>query len=247
MSMKIYCYHTRAYAEILKEFFLSSIEDDYEVVLREGHFQGEIVNYQETLWDEITRDKVAFIVEAIEDNWMRHFVFSDPDVQFFAETKRFLLDFSQGYDLVMQKSDPWGGVCSGYFVCLGNAKTLRFWEDVHALIDTCSDDQAIANDLLRTHPAVSQIAARFPKRMKGRVEKIGSQRRRNPYGLAWRCLPLNMFYLPGAVTGEIWSPGVSIDVPHGIRMHHASWVVGRERKIAQLRYVRDVVRARMMS
>jgi hypothetical protein len=38
--------------------------------------------------------------------------------------------------------------------------------------------------------------------------------------------------------------GLDLPVPEGIVMHHANYVVGVEQKIAQLEYVRDIVRAR---
>jgi hypothetical protein len=243
--MKLYCYHTSAYLDILHEFFLPSLQDDFEVTLWEGSFQGDIVKFGQTHWSDITREKVVFIIAAIRDNWKRQFVFADPDIQFFRRTEELLTRYSQGQDIVWQRANPWGDVCTGYFVCHANDRTLRLWEDAHELMGIEStEDQTAANTLLTTQSVLARLFGPFPRAINARAQDFMSRQGSNRYGLRWRFLPPTKFFLAGARSGRVWSPGSTFRIPDDICMHHASWVIGKEDKIAQLRYVRNIVQMR---
>jgi hypothetical protein len=59
--------------------------------------------------------------------------------------------------------------------------------------------------------------------------------------------PLQISLLPptffggGTFSGKTWKQGDKIPVPPNPIMHHANFTVGVENKVAQLKYVRDIV------
>jgi len=118
----------------VKEYFSSSIKDDYELVLKEDDHTGPSVSYKQKGWCEITRSKVVCIIDAIQGNWNKCFVFSDPDIQFFGKTKSHLLRAIKNKDIVLQRDSPGGMICTGFFICRGNGKTFKLWQDVSDLI-----------------------------------------------------------------------------------------------------------------
>ena len=73
---------------------------------------------------------------------------------------------------------------------------------------------------------------------------IKKRSKKNPYGVTWDYLP-SIFFGAGtldAYSGYLWKPGMEVDFPRDIVMHHANWTKGIKHKIAQLTYVRDKVR-----
>ena len=81
-------------------------------------------------WTETTIRKVDLIIRAIEENWGDIFIFSDVDIQFFAPIQDIIIELMEGKDIIMQRNNPEGVLCTGFFVCRANEKTLRLWNDV---------------------------------------------------------------------------------------------------------------------
>jgi hypothetical protein len=172
-------------------------------------------------WTDTTIRKVDLIIRAIKENWGSIFIFSDVDIQFFAPIKATILKLMKNKDLMIQKNSPNGVLCSGFFACRANEKTLQLWQDVKLTMqkDKLNSDQNSLNRCIKRH------------------------NKTNPYNVVWGYLP-NTFFGGGTLTGHEWSPGMSLPVPHGIMMHHANWTKGVKNKIAQLMYVKKVVRKR---
>jgi hypothetical protein len=124
----------------------------------------------------------------------------------------------EGKDIIMQKNNPEGVLCTGFFACRGNGKTLQLWTDVK---------KTMQNEQLNS----DQIS--FNQCVKRRSKK-------NPYGIVWGYLP-NAFFGGGTLTGVLWLPGNTLPIPHNIVMHHANWTKGVKNKIAQLNYVQHEV------
>ncbi|MFH1876127.1 MAG: putative nucleotide-diphospho-sugar transferase [Candidatus Omnitrophota bacterium] len=234
--MKLYCYYTSAYEVLLQEWFLPSLKDDYTVILKRDDYGESCVMYKDKGWHHITREKTNFIISAIKDTWGDIFVFTDPDTQFFKETKQIVLRLSKHNDLVFQRDNPQGVLCSGFFACRANKKTLRLWEDIRNYIGTNgSDDQDSLNHLLLSGPFFRHWSAR--KRIM--LSRWGV----NTYRIPWGYFPAE-FYGAGALTGTVWQPGMALSIPESIRMHHANYARGINDKIAQLRFVRNIIQSR---
>jgi len=76
-----------------------------------------------------------------------------------------------------------------------------------------------------------------------RIQIMCSQAGLNPYGIRWNYLP-RQFFGGGTLAGKAWKPGMVLQVPQDIVLHHANWTIGIENKIAQLKYVKNVVDSR---
>jgi len=168
--------------------------------------------------------KVDLIIRAIEESWGEIFIFSDVDIQFFAPIQDTILALMEGKDIVMQRNNPEGVLCTGFFACRAHEKTLRLWQDVKKTMQKkkINSDQNSFNQCIK------------------------KKSKKNPYGLVWDYLPATFFGAGTltAYTGYLWHPGKKLPIPHGILMHHANWTKGVKNKIAQLKYVREEVRKR---
>ncbi len=215
-KIKLYAIYTPSHEKLAHDWFLPSIQDDYQLVLEKWEQTESSGNaFMENGWMEAIFKKVDFIIRAVKENWGGIFVFSDVDIQFFGPTQELILDAMQGNDIVLQKDEPGGALCTGFFACRCNEKTLKLWHAVKQYITQIPDqhDQHGLNYFTR---------------------------HTNPYDIKWDYLPV-VFCGGGTINGRVWKPGMSIPIPDGIVMHHANYTVGNENKIEQLKYVRALI------
>jgi len=66
----------------------------------------------------------------------------------------------------------------------------------------------------------------------------------NPYNVKWCFLPEDKFIGGGTHANMIWEPGKRLLVPQDVRVHHANSTIGVNNKVAQLEYVKEVVKQR---
>lgn len=241
--MKIYCYYTKAYQALVDEWFLPSLKDDYEVVLKVGEYAGRAANFMESDWTLITEKKVDAIIEAVQDNWDRVFLFSDPDIQFFRKTQKDILPPLRFKDIIFVKNSPDKVLCTGFFACRGNERTLAFWRRVRKSMNPSRSDQICANMLLRRdYPNRISLITRRIMSFFGALYGLSAWGV-NPWKVRWGYLP-TIFFGGGTLTSRVWNPGMSLPVPEDIVIHHANYTIGLDNKIAQLRYVKDLVESR---
>lgn len=220
-KMKLYALYTPSH-EILKDtYFLPSIQDDFEIVLGFCEQTSSSATFMSEGWTKTTMRKVDLIIRAIEENWGNVFIFSDVDIQFFAPIQDTILALIEGKDIIMQRNNPEGVLCTGFFACRANEKTLRLWQDVKKTMENnkSNSDQISFNQCIK------------------------KKSKRNPYGLVWDYLP-DSFFGAGtlaAYPGYLWKPGRMLHIPDDIMIHHANWTRGIKNKIAQLKYVRNEV------
>jgi hypothetical protein len=55
----------------------------------------------------------------------------------------------------------------------------------------------------------------------------------NKFDLSWTYLP-NSFMSGGTMSGRQWNPGEVLDLPSELRIHHANWTIGVDKKLAQM-------------
>lgn len=215
-TIKLYALYTPSHKQMMDEWFLPSIQDDFELIIEERDQECASALYKKDGWKKTTLKKVELIIRAIEDNWGAFFIFSDVDIQFFAPIKEIIQKLIVNKDLIVQKDRPSGTVCSGFFICRANEKTLALWKDVHMymqLVEQASDQEAL-NYCLRKSSDHADIV--------------------------WDYLP-TIFFGGGTLTGKLWYPGRNLPIPEHIVMHHANWSHGMKNKIAQLSYVHNHV------
>ncbi len=225
-KMKLYAIYTPSHAILKDKWFLPSIQDDFDLVIEFHKQTCPSANFMHAGWTSTTIKKVELIVRAIEENWNKIFIFSDVDIQFFAPTQSKIEQLMNGKDMVIQKNSPRGMLCSGFFACRGNEKTLQLWQDAHKLM---LDNQKIS-DQVALNRGLNNPKGRRKGRRKGK---------KNKYNIIWNYLP-NTFFNPR----RNWEPGKRLAIPNNIVMHHANWTRGIKNKIAQLRYVRNRVNRR---
>ena len=217
-KIKLYALYTPSHKILADKFFLPTIQDDFELIIVKVDQTCPTAQFLERGWRQTTIQKVDLIIQAVKDNWGKVFIFSDVDIQFFGPIQQHILSLMQDNDLIIQKNSPNGVICSGFFACRGNEKTLRLWQDVRkVMVRTRLSDQRSLNRCLRKQ-----------------------KRRGNLYGIKWNYLP-PIFFGGGALTGKRWHPGTKLLVPQGVVMHHANWTIGIKNKIKQLKYVQGVV------
>ena len=223
--MKFISVFSESHRILKDEWLLPSITEDFDLDIRFCPDEGGA--FMEENWTKSVMFKTRTVIDVIKENWGEVFVYSDVDIQFFAPVQDILLRCLEEYDIVCQRDDPAGYLCSGFCAMKANRKVLKLYEIVYECAKIEKRDQLAFNRNLRM-----------------------SQRRKLVYFLkqgVWPCryayLP-DIFYGGGTITGKHWVPGMDLPVPEGIVMHHANYVVGVEQKIAQLKYVRDVVQSR---
>jgi len=218
-KIKLYALYTPSHEVLKDEYFLPSIQDDFDIVLEFCEQTCATAKFMNEGWTKTTMRKVDLIIRAIEENWGKIFIFSDVDIQFFAPIQDTILALMEGKDIIMQRNNPSGVLCTGFFACRGNEKTLRLWKDVKKTMQkkSSNSDQNSFNQCIK------------------------KKSKRNPYGLVWDYLP-DSFFGGGTLTGYEWRPGMYLPIPEDIKMHHANWTPGISNKIKQLKYVARTVR-----
>jgi Nucleotide-diphospho-sugar transferase len=217
-KMKLYALYTPSHEILKDDFFLPSIQDDFDIIFEFCDQTCASAKFMDEGWTDTTMRKVDLIIRAIQENWGSIFIFSDVDIQFFSPVQAKILQLMEGKDMVIQRNSPNGVLCSGFFACCGNERTLQLWQDVKTIMqkNKLNSDQKSLNQCIKRHS------------------------KKNPYNVAWAYLP-KTFFGGGTLTGFEWVPGMNLPIPNGIMMHHANWTKGIKNKIAQLIYVRNVV------
>lgn len=217
-KIKLYALYTPSHRTLKDSYFLPSIQDDFDVICEPAEQKCSSARFMDTGWTETTTAKVDLIIRAIHENWGNVFIFSDVDIQFFCPIQETILSLLKDNDLIIQKNSPNGVLCSGFFACKANEKTLTLWTDVRKIMEKNSSksDQISLNQCIKRNS------------------------KKNPYGIKWDYLP-DTFFGGGTLTGHEWHPGKKLPIPANIMMHHANWTKGIHNKIAQLKYVKQTV------
>lgn len=223
--MKFFCYCTESYQVLVDQWLVPSFQDFGGITVWESERVGPPVNYKEAGWYHIVAEKAECILRAIRENRGELIVFLDPDMQFFAPLEIILRGLMGQFDLLVARDSPQGVMCSGFMVMRASIKTERLWTNIRDDIGKGRrDDQDCLNRLLRGRIIPGSL----------------SSRGFNRYLIRWGYLP-PAFFSGGMLTGRLWSPGETLEVPEVIVMHHANYTVGLNQKIAQLEYVRRLV------
>lgn len=214
-KIKLYSFYTPSHEILLKKYFLPSIKDDYNIIIKKISQQScPTGTFYSQNWYLAVANKADLIMDAIKDNWGTYFIYSDVDIQFFRPTKPYItqaMSSNKNLDLLGQALIPGQTIVStGFMVIKANERSLNLWKDIkhHLLTQKIKGDQYFLNKLLAKHAIKHAV------------------------------LP-ETFYLP---SGKMWAPGKQLKLPHGIILHHASWTKGIENKIKQLEYVKSIVR-----
>jgi hypothetical protein len=218
-KIKMYALCTPSHEILRDNYFLPSLQDDFDLIIENAEQTCTTSAFMSEGWTKTTIKKVDLIIKAIHENWGSFFIFSDLDIQFFQPIEDAICTLLKDNDLIIQKNCPSGVLCSGFFVCRANEKTLQLWSDVKTMMlqNPEQSDQITLNQCIKRHS------------------------KKNPYDVQWDYLPTT-FFGGGTLTGTYWYPGKKLPVPQNIMIHHANWTRGIANKVAQLEYVKKIVK-----
>lgn len=226
--MKLISTYTESHKVFKDKWFLPSLRDKYDLELikcPDSHGGA----YMDKEWSKAVLFKADVIIETIKKNWGKVFIYSDVDIQFFQPTKNILLKHIANNDIVCQKDDPFGQLCTGFWAAKANRRVLRVWKQVRKYIPKEKRDQLVFNKIIKREQRGKRLSAILQNIFYGNCK--------------YSSLPKS-FLSGGILTGKLWEPGMELLVPEDIVLHHANWTMGIENKIAQLKYVRKVVDSR---
>jgi MoaA/NifB/PqqE/SkfB family radical SAM enzyme len=146
--MKLIAVVSPSHQSLKDDWFLRTLKDDYEVCVYPCDVSGQ-GTYMQDDWRRAVLFKSTRIIEAIEENWNDTFVYSDVDVIFFAPTKAAILESLAEKDIVCQRDDPSGNLCTGFFGVRANEATLQLWQRVRQSVEREGRDQLAFNRLVR--------------------------------------------------------------------------------------------------
>lgn len=156
--MKIYTYYTESHKPFYDNYFSKTIED-LEVVGISGDQECPTGSYYQDGWKKTTMKKVDVFIQACLENQGKTFVYSDVDIQFFGPLEQTLIDELSDFDIAIQ-NDYLGGMCSGFFVCKGNERTLKMFQSMKDNESSYLEDQHALNMNLH-HVRFKPLSPRF--------------------------------------------------------------------------------------
>lgn len=156
--MKIYTYYTESHKDLFENYFSKTVED-LEIDSTIGEQECKSGSYYSDGWKTTTMKKVDVFIKAVNENMGDIFVFSDVDIQFFGPIKDALIQELGEFDIAIQ-NDYNGGLCSGFFVCRGNERTLKMFESMRDNHDQYLEDQHALNMNLN-HCNYTVLSTRF--------------------------------------------------------------------------------------
>lgn len=132
-KIKLYSIYTEETVE-LKDIFMRSLQDDWEVNLVYWGKAGEDGNWGTKSFGKLMRRKIEFLIDNVEKNWGDVIIFSDIDIQFFGECNRLIEVAIQNNDVLFQ-SEYWPGknINAGFIVTSCNHRALNFFKSVAGL------------------------------------------------------------------------------------------------------------------
>ncbi len=145
--MKLMAVYTETHRIFKDEFFLPSLQDDYDLDIRFCEEGGGA--FFEASWSKSISFKTETVINVVKENWGDVFVFSDVDIQFFQPTRKALLASIADYDIVCQRDDPNGFLCAGFWVAKANKPVLKLWEKVYEQEKEEKREQLAFNRYLR--------------------------------------------------------------------------------------------------
>ena len=122
----------------------SLVEGEYNLVCETKDQECSTGTYYEAGWNQTTYRKVEYFIKIAEENIGDIFLFSDVDIQFFGKTKDVLLEELGNYDIAAQ-DDTWDKMCSGFFICRSNERTISMFKNMKDNYHLYKEDQDALN------------------------------------------------------------------------------------------------------
>jgi MoaA/NifB/PqqE/SkfB family radical SAM enzyme len=151
--MKLITTYSASHERLYSEWFLASMQDDYEVQSLRSDASGTGA-FMSADWTEAVLFKAQAIIDAIRRHWDELLVYSDVDVCFYAATRQLIVQALGERDIALQLDEPAGDYCSGFFAMRANQRTLALWQEVAKAIPRQRRDQLAFNRIARAIPSL---------------------------------------------------------------------------------------------
>lgn len=145
-KIKLFTFYN-SHFNILKDRFLRTLQDDYEVHCVLGDFEANHQPISHAVDMFIARSNM--ICDAIKNNMGKIIIVSDVDIQFFRKSESTIRESLKGYDMAFQKGDNYRARNMGFIGIHCNPNTLAFFEAVREEIrKTGRWEEVIVNEFL---------------------------------------------------------------------------------------------------
>ena len=214
--MKIFCCYSKSHVPLYERHFHASLPANSEGGPFKINDYSVTGEFESEGFQRACRDKVATLVRVLEEQQGQEpFIFSDVDVRFYGDPSADLLRCLGDADMAFQDDGP-AGACTGFMVIRPTAGTLAFWQAIaRRMAVTAELDQDAVNRMLEADSMFRKAWIRLPER-----------------------------YWTFGRTGQHWTPGMPVDPPTDLLVHHANWTSGIANKLALLEEVFQVISAR---
>jgi hypothetical protein len=129
-KIKLYSIYTEE-TNVLKEIFINTIQDDWEINLVSWGQAGEEGNWGTKSFGKLMRKKIEFVIETLEENRGNIIIFSDIDIQFFGKCSKLIKKSLRNNDLLFQSERwPQKEINAGFIVVKCNDRTIEFFRSV---------------------------------------------------------------------------------------------------------------------
>lgn len=129
-KIKLYSIYTEE-AKELKDIFMSTIQDNWEINLVSWGQAGEDGNWGTESFGKLMRKKIEFVIETLEQNRGNIIIFSDIDIQFFGKCTKLIKKSLKNNDILFQSEIwPQKKINAGFIVAKCNDRTFNFFKSV---------------------------------------------------------------------------------------------------------------------
>lgn len=145
--MKIYTFYSKSHEIIYHNYFLESLKKygpELELVTKVVDQKTMSGSFDEVGFNSTMKDKIALLLDAINENWGSWFIFSDCDIQFLDYFYEDLISYINNDKDIIAQSDL-GTMCAGFFIGKADTNLKKIMEKIYNNIENFHNDQIALN------------------------------------------------------------------------------------------------------
>lgn len=127
-KLKVYAVYTDE-TTVLKDIFLNSIKDDWDISMKYWEPVGNDGNFGSPGFIKLLRRKTEYLTDLIQENFGNIIIWSDIDIQFFKPCTSLINERMADNDILFQAEHwPQKEINGGFMIIRCNASTLMLFE-----------------------------------------------------------------------------------------------------------------------
>jgi len=207
----IYTFYTDSHVKLLNDWFMKTISDTDKdkVIVKKFEQACSSGEFMSEGWNVTMLKKVEYIQECIALD--KPFFHLDSDIQFFDSWYDEYMEILITEDIDILAQSDGSTICCGFMGINPSNKMKLVFEEVYELTKTgkSGNDQLALNSIINKHNV--------------KVKYLGEE----------------CFSIWRNTAGRVWEPGMFVSPPDNMKMHHANFVVGMDKKIELMKQVRN--------